>query len=59
VALPVHHKLLYALVGAAATVCAIGAFGLVAFLMDDSDLRVVLARIRQFVRPRSLRQRAD
>ena len=47
VALPVSHKLLYALVGAVASGCAILAFGAVAFFMDDGDLRVVVARLRQ------------
>jgi putative peptidoglycan lipid II flippase len=56
VALPVHHKLLYALVGVAASICAIAAYGVVAYLLDDSDLRVVLARVRQIIRLRSGRQ---
>jgi putative peptidoglycan lipid II flippase len=47
IALPVSHKLLYALVGAVAAGCAILAFGAVAFFMDDGDLRVVVARLRQ------------
>jgi putative peptidoglycan lipid II flippase len=47
VAVPVSHKVLYALVGAVAAGCALLAFGAVAFFMDDGDLRVVLARLRQ------------
>jgi putative peptidoglycan lipid II flippase len=47
IALPVSHKLLYAIVGAVASFCAVIAFGAVAFLFDDGDFRVVLARLRQ------------
>jgi len=58
VALPVSHRLLYALVGVVATVGAILAFAAVAFVLDDGDLRVVLARARQFVGMRWTRQGA-
>jgi putative peptidoglycan lipid II flippase len=50
VAVPVHHRVLYGLVGAVASVCAIVAFAVVAFFLDDGDLRIVLARIQQVVR---------
>lgn len=56
IALPVDHKLLYALVATVASCCAVAAFCAVAFLLDDGDLRVVLGRVRQIVRPRSARQ---
>ena len=46
-ALPVSHKLLDAGVGAAAACCAIIAFAVVAFLLDDGDLRAILARLQQ------------
>ncbi len=46
-ALPVSHKLLYAIVGALACFCAVIVFCAVAFLFDDGDLRVVVARLRQ------------
>jgi putative peptidoglycan lipid II flippase len=45
--LPVSHKLLYVLVGAAACACAMIVFGAVAYLLDGGDLRVILARLRQ------------
>jgi putative peptidoglycan lipid II flippase len=47
IALPVSHKLLYATVGAAASFSAVVVFVAVAFLFDDGDLRVVVARLRQ------------
>ena len=47
VALPVSHKLLDAGVGVLAAGAAILTFGAVAFFMDDGDLRVVVARLRQ------------
>jgi putative peptidoglycan lipid II flippase len=46
IAVPVHHKLLYGVVGAVAAACAIGAFFVVAYRLDDGDLRVVVARLR-------------
>ncbi len=45
-AIPVNHRLLYAIVGALAAVCAVAAFGAVAFLLDDGDLRDVLRVVR-------------
>jgi len=58
-ALPVSHKLLDAGVATAAAICAIIAFALVAFLLDDGDLRAILARLqRQLGRLRMARQEA-
>lgn len=58
-ALPVSHKLLDAGVGAAAACCATIAFVVVAFLLDDGDLRAALVRLQQlFTRLRSSRQEA-
>jgi putative peptidoglycan lipid II flippase len=59
IAVPVHHKLLYGLVGAVAAVFAVGAFFVVAYLLDDSDLRVVVARLRQVIRLRPARKAAS
>ena len=53
IALPVSGKLLDAVVGALAVGCTVVAFAAVAFLLDDGDLRVVLARLRQVARLRS------
>jgi putative peptidoglycan lipid II flippase len=50
IAIPVHHRLVYGLVGAVAAVFAVGAFGMVAYFLDDSDSRVVAARLRQMLR---------
>jgi putative peptidoglycan lipid II flippase len=58
-ALPVSHKLLDAGVGTAAACCAIIAFGVVAFLLDDGDLRAGLVRLQQLLaRLRLSRQQA-
>lgn len=46
-ALPEGHKLLDALAGVVASVGAIAAFAAVAFVLDDGDLRAVVARLRQ------------
>jgi putative peptidoglycan lipid II flippase len=48
-ALPVSHKLLDAGVGAAAACCAVIAFAVVAFLLDDGDLRAALVRLQQLL----------
>ena len=48
-ALHVSHRLLDAGVGAAAACCAIIAFGVVAFLLDDGDLRAALVRLQQLL----------
>jgi putative peptidoglycan lipid II flippase len=59
-ALPVSHKLLDAGVGVAAASCAIIAFAVVAFLLDDGDLRAVLSRLQQqLARLRMPRQEAE
>ena len=58
-ALPVSHKLLDAGVGAAAACCAMIAFAVVAFLLDDGDLRAALVRLQALVaRLRASRQQA-
>jgi putative peptidoglycan lipid II flippase len=58
-ALHVSHRLLDAGVGAAAACCAIIAFGVVAFLLDDGDLRAGLVRLQQlFTRLRLSRREA-
>lgn len=46
-ALPEGHKLLDALAGVVASVGAVAAFAAVAFVLDDGDLRAVVARLRQ------------
>jgi putative peptidoglycan lipid II flippase len=53
VVIPVDRRVLYGIVGGVASLAAIVAFGLVAFFLDDGDLRVVLARIQQVIRPGS------
>jgi putative peptidoglycan lipid II flippase len=52
VALPVHHKLLAAAVAVLAAGCSIIGFGLVAYILDDGDLRRALVRLRQAARLR-------
>jgi putative peptidoglycan lipid II flippase len=49
--LPTSHKLPAAGTGVLAAGCAVIAFGVVVFLLDSGDLRAVLARLRQVVRP--------
>jgi putative peptidoglycan lipid II flippase len=56
--LPSSHKLLAAGVGVVAASCAVIAFGVVAFLLDDGDLRAIMARLRQIARLRLSRQEA-
>jgi putative peptidoglycan lipid II flippase len=46
-AVPVSHKLLAAGVAVLAAGCSAVAFGIVAYILDDGDLRAVLARLRQ------------
>ena len=46
-ALPVSHKLLYGIVGAVASGCAVIAFAAVAYFLDDGDLRMVLTQVRR------------
>ena len=53
VAVPVHHKLEAFALAVPAAGCAIIAFGVVAYLLDDGDLKAVLAWVRRAARPRS------
>jgi putative peptidoglycan lipid II flippase len=46
-AVPLHHKLLAAALAVPAAVLAIIAFGVVAYLLDDGDLKAVLAWARR------------
>jgi putative peptidoglycan lipid II flippase len=46
-ALPVSHKLLYAVVGVVATGSAVIVFAVVAYFLDGGDLRMALGRLRQ------------
>ena len=46
-AVPVHHKLEAAALALPAAGCAVIAFGVVAYLLDDGDLRAVLAWVRR------------
>jgi putative peptidoglycan lipid II flippase len=48
-AVPTHHKLVAILVAIPAAGCAIIAFGVVAYFLDDGDLKAVLARVRRVV----------
>ena len=48
-AVPIHHKLAAIVVAVPAAGCAVIAFGIVAYLLDDGDLRAVLARVRRVV----------
>jgi putative peptidoglycan lipid II flippase len=52
-AVPLHHKLEAAALAVPAAVCAILAFGVVAYRLDDGDLKMVLAWVRRTVRRRS------
>jgi putative peptidoglycan lipid II flippase len=51
--LPVGDKLVAGGVAVLAAVCATLAFGVVAYLLDDGDLRAIAGRLRQLARPRS------
>jgi putative peptidoglycan lipid II flippase len=53
VAVPLHHKLEAAALALPAAGCAIIAFCVVAYLLDDGDLRAVFAWVRRVARPRS------
>ena len=46
-AVPLHHKLVAAALAVPAAGCAIIAFGVVAYLLDDGDLKAVLAWVRR------------
>jgi putative peptidoglycan lipid II flippase len=48
-AVPLHHKLVAVAVAVPAAGCAIAAFGVVAYFLDDGDLKAVLARLRRVV----------
>jgi putative peptidoglycan lipid II flippase len=50
VAVPVHHKLQAFALAVPAAVGAVIAFGVVAYLLDNGDLRAVLARVRRIVK---------
>ena len=52
-AVPVHHKLVAAALAVSAAGGAIIAFGVVAYILDDGDLKAVLAWARRAIRPRS------
>jgi putative peptidoglycan lipid II flippase len=52
-AVPLHHKLVAAALAVPAAGGAIIAFGVVAYILDDGDLKTVLARVRRAIRPRS------
>jgi hypothetical protein len=51
-AVPVHHKLEAVALAVPAAGCAILAFGVVAYLLDDGDLKSVLAWVRRVARQR-------
>ena len=53
IAWPTSHKLLAIVVGIFAAAAAVIAFGAVAFVLDNGDLRVVVARMAQVLRLRS------
>jgi putative peptidoglycan lipid II flippase len=52
-AVPLHHKLVAAALAVLAAGCAIIAFGVVAYILDDGDLKAVLTWVRGAVRLRS------
>jgi putative peptidoglycan lipid II flippase len=52
-AVPLHHKLVAVALAVPAAVLAIIAYGIVAYLLDDGDLKAVLAWVRRVVRRRS------
>ncbi len=52
IVLPSSGKLLDVVVGVLAAGCAVVAFGAVAYVLDDGDLRVVMARLKQAARLR-------
>jgi hypothetical protein len=49
-AVPLHHKLVAFALALPAAAAAIIAFGVVAYLLDDGDLKAVLAWVRQKAR---------
>ena len=52
-AVPLHHKLVAAALAVPAAGGAIIAFGVVAYILDDGDLKAVLAWVRRAIRLRS------
>jgi putative peptidoglycan lipid II flippase len=50
IAVPMHNKLEDLALAVPAAVCAIIAFGVVAYLLDDGDLRAIVARARRVAR---------
>jgi putative peptidoglycan lipid II flippase len=52
-AVPLHHKLVAAALAVPAALGAIIAFGVVAYILDDGDMKAVLAWVRRAIRPRS------
>ena len=59
IALPASGKLLDAVVAVLAVGCAVVAFGAVAYVLDDGDLRVVMAQLKRMTRLRPSRQASD
>jgi putative peptidoglycan lipid II flippase len=59
VTLPAGGKLLDIVAGAMAVGCAVVVFGAVAYVLDDGDLRVVMARLKQAARLRPSGQPPD
>lgn len=59
IALPASGKLLDAVGGAVAVGCAVLVFGAVAYVLDDGDLRLVVARLKQAAVLRSPGQASD
>ena len=52
IVVPIHHKLEALALAVPAACCAIIAYGVVAYLLDDGDVRAVLARVRRVARRR-------
>ncbi len=52
-AVPLHHKLVAVALAVPAVGCAIIAFGFVAYILDDGDMKAVLAWVRRAARLRS------
>ena len=59
VTLPATGRLLDAVVGVLAVGCAVVVFGAVAYVLDDGDLRVVMARLKRAARLRPSGQASD
>ena len=52
-AVPMNGKLTAFAISVPSAVCAVVTFGVIAYLLDDGDLKVVLAWVRRVARPRS------